>query len=158
MRIPTQYSSECSYSACYGKLSYITPLPILSLFIVSNPSFFRSSSVSNSSVHLLRPSGDSVHACDIISASCNSRVFLGLTGSGFLRQGALETFFTISLLNIGNSCSADSQRIFYLHFRCSVIDHKQKMCQGQFSRSFTPPFHEIVEILYFFFRKFLFFP
>ena len=77
--------------------------------------------------------------------------------SGTARQGALETFFTISLFNIGNSCSADSQRIFYLHFRFSVIDQKQKMCPGQYSRSFTPPFHEIVEILYFFFRKFYFF-
>ena len=68
---------------------------MLSLFIVSNPSFFRISSVSSISVHLLRPSGDSVHACAIISASCNSRMLFGLTGSWFLRESALETFFAV---------------------------------------------------------------
>ena len=42
----------------------------------SNLSFFFISSVSNVSDHLLLPSGDSVHACAIISASCLSVYFL----------------------------------------------------------------------------------
>ncbi len=127
------------------------------MFIVSNPSFFRISSVSNARVHFLRPSGDSVHACAMISASYNSRILFGLTGSWFLRESALETFFAISFLDVGNSCSADPQRIFYFHFCFSVIDQKQNMCPGQFSRAFPSPFHEIVEILCLFFRKFYFF-
>jgi hypothetical protein len=51
---------------------------MLSRFIVSNPSFFLISSVSNVSDHLLLPSGDLVHACAMISALCLSVYFLAV--------------------------------------------------------------------------------
>ena len=61
--------------------------------MVSNPSFFRISSVSKVSDHLLRPSGDLVHACAIISASCRSVYFLGCPDLAFSLR-ALCIYFT----------------------------------------------------------------
>jgi hypothetical protein len=56
---------------------------MLSRFIVSNPSFFLISSVSNVSDHLFLPSGDLVHACAMISTLCLLVYFWGCPGLGF---------------------------------------------------------------------------
>src|SRR5664280_3588242 len=50
---------------------------MLSLPIVSNPSFFLNSSQRSVSDHLLRPSGQGVHANAITSAICFSLYFMG---------------------------------------------------------------------------------
>src|SRR5665648_1234382 len=51
---------------------------MLSLPIVSNPSFFLNSSQRSVSDHLLRPSGQGVHANAITSAICFSLYFICL--------------------------------------------------------------------------------
>src|SRR5674536_379915 len=73
---------------------------MLSLPIVSNPFFFLSSSQRSVSDHLLRPSGQGVHANAITSATCFSLYFLGLPGLGLSlralwRPSSAYLFFTV---------------------------------------------------------------
>ena len=77
----SKYSIDCldtpHFSQPWFCVAFFKTSLILSRFIVSNPSFFLSSSASNVSDHLFRPSGDLVHASAMISTSCIWVYFLG---------------------------------------------------------------------------------
>src|SRR5664279_2711363 len=77
---------------------------MLSLPIVSNPFFFLSSSQRSVSDHLLRPSGQGVHANAITSATCFSLYFLGLPGLG-LSLRALWRPSSAYLFLLSKQCS-----------------------------------------------------
>src|SRR5665647_1528851 len=93
---------------------------MLSLPIVSNPFFFLSSSQRSVSDHLVRPSGQGVHANAITSATCFSIYFLGLPGLGLSlralwRPSSAYLFFTVKTVPL--------QKI-WLFYKTSKKHHK----------------------------------
>src|SRR5665811_1637194 len=99
---------------------------MLSLPIVSNPFFFLSSSQRSVSDHLLRPSGQGVHANAITSATCFSLYFLGLPGLGLSlralwRPSSAYLFFTVKTVFLQTpNVSAISVPLFCSFARSSI--------------------------------------